>query len=151
MSELSEPANDHAAAHRHREPTFAPAQSSGLHSVNVAIALSQALRSAEAVSRAITYAQGPAAAQAARRVLDEPELLFPAAASRTNEIGPRAAVFENGVGDADELFFVTEGDDAMPVLKSDSARGLEARCGEAEEFVKENAAVRVASAFRHEF
>jgi len=35
MSELSEPANDHAAAHGHREPTFAPAQWSGLHSVNV--------------------------------------------------------------------------------------------------------------------
>jgi hypothetical protein len=56
MSELSEAASDHAAAHRHREPTFAPAQSSVLHSVNVAIALAQALRSAEAVSRAITYA-----------------------------------------------------------------------------------------------
>ena len=56
MSELGEPANDHAAAHRHREPTFAPAQSSVLHSVNVAIALSQALGSAEAVSRAIAHA-----------------------------------------------------------------------------------------------
>ena len=50
MSELSEAASDHAAAHRHREPTFAPAQSSVLHSVNVAITLSQALTSAEAVS-----------------------------------------------------------------------------------------------------
>ena len=56
MSELSEAASDHAAAHRHHEPTFAPAQSSGLHPVNVAIPLSQALASAEAVSRAIAYA-----------------------------------------------------------------------------------------------
>ena len=56
MGELSEPANDHAAAHRHREPTFAPSQSSVLHPVNVAIALSQALTSAEAVSRAMTHA-----------------------------------------------------------------------------------------------
>ena len=56
MGELSEPTNDHAATHRHYEPTFSPAQPSVLHSVNVAIALSQALRSAEAVSRAITHA-----------------------------------------------------------------------------------------------
>ena len=35
------------------------------------------------------------------------------------------------MGDADELLFATEGDDAMPVLKSDSARGLEARRVEA--------------------
>jgi hypothetical protein len=50
MSELSKPANDYAAAHRHRERTLAPAQSSVLHPVNVAIALSQAFASAEAVS-----------------------------------------------------------------------------------------------------
>ncbi len=56
MGGLSEPASDHAAAHRHCEPTFAPAQSSVLHSVNVPIPLSQALRSSEAVSRAITHA-----------------------------------------------------------------------------------------------
>jgi hypothetical protein len=56
MSELGEPANDHAAAHRHREATWAPAQSSVVHPVNVAISLSQALTSAETVSRAITYA-----------------------------------------------------------------------------------------------
>ena len=47
--------------------------------------------------------------------------------------------------------FVTEGDNAMPVLKPDRARGLEARRGEAHEFVEEDAAVRVASAFWHEF
>ena len=54
------------------------------------------------------------------------------------------------MGDADELLFVPEGDDAMPVLKPDRARGLEARGGEAHEFIEENAAVRVASAFWHE-
>ena len=51
--------------------------------------------------------------------------------------------------DADELFFVTEGDDAMPVLKSDRARGLEARRGDAHEFIEEDAAIRVASALWH--
>ena len=56
MGELSEPTNDHAATHRHCEPTFAPAQSSSLHPVNVPIPLSQALTSTEAVSRAITHA-----------------------------------------------------------------------------------------------
>ena len=38
----------------------------------------------------------------------------------------------------------------MPVLKPDRARGLEARRGEAQEFVEESAAVRVASALWHE-
>ena len=56
MGELSEPTNDHAATHRHCEPTFAPAQSSVLRSVNVAISLAQALTLAEAISRAITHA-----------------------------------------------------------------------------------------------
>ena len=54
------------------------------------------------------------------------------------------------MGDADELLFVTEGDNAMPVLKPDSARSLEARYADANEFIEEDAAVRVASAFRHE-
>ena len=54
------------------------------------------------------------------------------------------------MGDADELLFVTEGDDAMPVLKPDRARGPQARRGEAPELVEEDATVRVASAFRHE-
>ena len=54
------------------------------------------------------------------------------------------------MGDADELLFVTEGDSAMPVLKPNSARGLEARYAYANEFIEEDAAVRVASAFRHE-
>jgi hypothetical protein len=56
VGELSEPTNDHAAAHRHCEPTFAPAQSSVVQSVNVAISLYEALTSAEAVSRAIANA-----------------------------------------------------------------------------------------------
>ena len=38
----------------------------------------------------------------------------------------------------------------MPVLKPDRARGLEARRGEAHEFIEEDAVVRLASAFRHE-
>ena len=54
------------------------------------------------------------------------------------------------MGDADELLFVTEGDNAMPVLKPDRARGPEARYGEANKFIEENAVVRVASAFWHE-
>ena len=60
------------------------------------------------------------------------------------------------MGDADAFaasaatVLVAEGDESVPVLKSDSARGLEARRGEAQEFVEENATVRVASAFRHQ-
>jgi hypothetical protein len=54
------------------------------------------------------------------------------------------------MGEADELLFVTEGNDAMPVLKPDRARGPEARYAEAHELIEEDAAVRVASAFRHE-
>jgi hypothetical protein len=38
----------------------------------------------------------------------------------------------------------------MLVLKPDRAGGLEARYTDANKFIKENAAVRVASAFRHE-
>ena len=48
------------------------------------------------------------------------------------------------MGDADELLFLTEGDDAIPVFKPDRARGLEARRGEAHEFIEEDAAVRSA-------
>jgi hypothetical protein len=60
------------------------------------------------------------------------------------------------MGDADAfaafvaMVLVTEGDNAMPVLKPDRARGLEARRVEAREFVEKDAAVRVASAFWHE-
>ena len=41
------------------------------------------------------------------------------------------------MGNGDELLFVTEGDDALPVLKPDRARGLEARRVEAHKFVKQ--------------
>ena len=55
------------------------------------------------------------------------------------------------MGEADELLFVTEGDDAMPVLKPDRARGPQTRYAYANEFIEEDAAVRVASALWHEF
>ena len=54
------------------------------------------------------------------------------------------------MGDADELLFVAEGDDAMPILKCDSARGSEARYADDNMLVEEDATVCVASAFRHE-
>ena len=47
------------------------------------------------------------------------------------------------MGEADELLFLTEGDDAMLVLKPNRARGLEARYADAHEFIEENAAVRI--------
>src|SRR4029077_17489107 len=83
-------------------------------------------------------------------IVDEPKLLGPPSTFWANKIAPRAAVRELCMGDADELFFVTEGDDAMPVLKPDSATGLEPRYTDANKFVEKDAAVRVASAFRHE-
>ena len=55
------------------------------------------------------------------------------------------------MGDADELLFLTEGDDAMLVLKPNRARGLEARYADANEFIEENAAVRIDPTFWHEF
>jgi hypothetical protein len=48
------------------------------------------------------------------------------------------------------MFPFAEDDNALPVLDPDRTRGLEARRGKAREFVEEDAAVRVASAFRHE-
>ena len=54
------------------------------------------------------------------------------------------------MSDADELVLLTERYDAMPVLKPDRARGPQARRGEAHEFIEEDAAVRVDSAFWHE-
>jgi hypothetical protein len=60
------------------------------------------------------------------------------------------------MGDADAfaafavMVLVAEGDESVPVLKSDSARGLEARRGEAQEFVEEAAACRIGPAFWHE-
>src|ERR1700675_4917334 len=56
--------------------------------------------------------------------IDEPKLFGPSAGFWADELGPRAAVRELRMSDADELLFVPEGDDAMPVLKPDRARGL---------------------------
>jgi hypothetical protein len=117
MSELGEPANDHAAMHCACQATSAPAQSSVLDSVDVAIALSQTLRSAEAVGRAVAHAELFEAEPAAWRIIDQPEVFASGSALRAAKIGPRAAVRELCTRDADELLFVTEGDDAMRVLK----------------------------------
>ena len=54
------------------------------------------------------------------------------------------------MSDADEFVLLAERYEDLPVLKSDHARGLEARRGHAHELIEEDAAVRVASAFRHE-
>jgi hypothetical protein len=54
------------------------------------------------------------------------------------------------MGDADEFRPPAERNKDLPVLETDRARGPEARRGKAHEFVEENAAVRVASAFCHE-
>ena len=151
MSELSEAASDHAAAHRHREPTFAPAQSSVLHSVNVAIALSQTLRPAEAVGRAVAYSEPFEAEPATGHAFREPKLSASGSALRAAKIGPRATVREFCMGDADEPVLLAERYERPLVLKPDHARGLEARYADANEFIEEDAAVRVASAFRHEF
>jgi hypothetical protein len=135
---------------RHRFQAHRAAFEHGLQPVDAAIALSQARGSAEAVARTVAHTQGPAALHAAWCIVDEPKLLSPAAASRTNEIAPRAAVRESCMGDGDEPVLLPKPNDSLPVLKSNSARGLEARHGEAQELVEEDALVRVASAFRHE-
>jgi hypothetical protein len=54
------------------------------------------------------------------------------------------------MGDADELLFVLEGDDALPVPELDRARSPQARRVEAREFVEEEAACRIDPAFWHE-
>jgi len=53
------------------------------------------------------------------------------------------------MGDADEFRPPAERNKYLPVLEPDRARSLEARRGEAHEFVEENAAIRVASALWH--
>ena len=136
---------------RHRFEAHRAAFENGLQPVDAAIALSQTLGSTEAVGRAVPHAKLFEAEPAMWRVFHEPELSGPSAALGADEIGPRAAIREHCMSDADELLFVTEGDDAMPVLKPDRARGPQTRRGEAHEFVEESAAARVASAFRHEF
>jgi hypothetical protein len=52
--------------------------------------------------------------------------------------------------EADEFGLLAERYVGPLVLKPDRARGLEARYADANEFVEEDAAVRVASAFGHE-
>ena len=54
------------------------------------------------------------------------------------------------MSDADEFVLLAERYDDLPVLELDRPRGLEARRGQAHEFIEEDAAIRVASAFRHE-
>ena len=54
------------------------------------------------------------------------------------------------MSDSDEFVLLAERYESLPVLKSDSARGFEARYADADKLIKENAVVRVASAFRHE-
>ena len=136
---------------RHRFEAHRAAFEHGLQPVDAAIALSQARGSAEAVARTVAHTQlSRPAALAAWRVVDEPKLFPPAAASRADEIAPRAAVRELRMGDADESVLLAERNDRLPVLKSDRARGFEARRGEAHKFIEEDAVVRVNSAFWHE-
>ena len=59
---------------RHRFEAHRAAFEHGLQSVDAAIALSQTLRSAEAVGRAVAHAELFEAEPAAWRVVDEPEL-----------------------------------------------------------------------------
>lgn len=54
------------------------------------------------------------------------------------------------MSDADEFVLLAERYEDLPVLKSNRARGLEARYADADKLVEEDAVVRVASAFRHE-
>ena len=54
------------------------------------------------------------------------------------------------MSDADEFVLLAERYKGLPVLKPDRASGLEARYADAHEFIEEDAAVRVASAFWHE-
>ena len=60
------------------------------------------------------------------------------------------------MGDADafaafaSMVLVGEGDESVPVLKPDRARGSEARYADANKLVEEDATVRVDSAFWHD-
>jgi hypothetical protein len=54
------------------------------------------------------------------------------------------------MSDAYEFGLLAEGYQGLRVLKPNQAHGLEARRGDAHELVEEDAAVRVASAFRRE-
>ena len=139
-----------APAWRYRFEAQRAAFEHGLQLIDAAIPLSQTLGSAEAVSGAIAHAKLFEAQPAAWRIVDQPQLFGPSAALRADEIGPRAAVRELCMSDADEFGLLAEGYEGLLVFKPDRARGPEARYADANEFIKENAAVRVASAFRHE-
>ena len=60
------------------------------------------------------------------------------------------------MGDADafaafaSMVLVGEGDESVPVLEPDRARGPQTRRGKAHQFVEEGATVRVDSAFWHD-
>jgi hypothetical protein len=54
------------------------------------------------------------------------------------------------MSDADEFVLLAERYEGLPVLKSDRARGLEARHADANKFIEENAATRIDPAFWHE-
>jgi len=139
-----------APAWRHRFEAQRAAFEHGLQLIDAAIPLSQTLGSAEAVSGAIAHAKLFEAEPAAWRVFHEPKLSASGSALRAAKIGPRATVRERRMSEADKLLFLSEGDDAMLVLKPDRARGPKARRGDAHELVEEKAVVRVASTFRHE-
>ena len=135
---------------RHRFEAHRAAFEHGLQPVDAAIALSQTLGPAEAVGRAVAHAELFEAEPATWRIVDEPKLFGPSARTLGSEIAPRAAVRELRMSDADEFGLLAERYEGLPVLKPDHARGLEARHADAHEFIEEDAAVRVASAFRHE-
>jgi hypothetical protein len=118
--------------------------------VDATIPLSQTFSAAEAVGRAVAHAELFEAESAAWRVVDQPKPFGHSAASWADEIGPRAAVRELRMSDADKFGLLAERYVGPRVLKPNQARGLEARGGDANEFIEEDAVVRVASAFRHE-
>jgi hypothetical protein len=122
----------------------------GLQSIDAAIALSQTLGPTEAVRRAVAHAKLFEAEPAAWCTIDEPKLLGSPATLWADEIGPRAAIRELRMSDVDEFGLLAEGYEGLLFLKPDQARGLETRRGDANEFIEEDAAVRVASALWHE-
>ena len=77
-----------APVRRHRFEAHRAAFEHGLQLVDAAIALSQTLGPAEAVSGAIAHAKLFEAEPAAWRIVDEPKLLGPSAALGAEEIGP---------------------------------------------------------------
>jgi hypothetical protein len=122
---------------RHRFEAHRAAFEHGLQSVDASITFSQARGSAEAVDRAVAHAKLFEAEPASWRVVGEPKPLGPSAAFWAKKEGPRAATQELRMSDADEFVPLAERYDGLPVLKSDSARGLEARYADANKFVEE--------------